>query len=188
MKVFGPGRRRARRRARSARSSCGSAEGVKTYEYIGAEARTLPGGWESLGDMGSIDADGYVYLTRPADRHDPRRRLERVSGRGRGCARRASARALVRGDRPARRRPRQPAARDRADRRRHADRRRRAARAPRRRDSCATRSRARSSSSAEPLRDDAGKLRRSALRADASTASERSGPTAWDPRTGAGST
>jgi bile acid-coenzyme A ligase len=40
-----------------------SAEGVRTYEYVGAEARTLPGGWESLGDMGSIDADGYVYLT-----------------------------------------------------------------------------------------------------------------------------
>lgn len=40
-----------------------AAEGAKTYEYIGAHARTLPGGWESLGDMGSIDADGYVYLT-----------------------------------------------------------------------------------------------------------------------------
>jgi bile acid-coenzyme A ligase len=34
----------------------------RTYEYIGAVARTLPGGWESLGDMGSIDADGYLYL------------------------------------------------------------------------------------------------------------------------------
>jgi bile acid-coenzyme A ligase len=40
-----------------------AAAGAKTYEYVGAEARTLPGGWESLGDMGSIDADGYVYLT-----------------------------------------------------------------------------------------------------------------------------
>jgi bile acid-coenzyme A ligase len=37
--------------------------GVKTYTYVGAEARTLPGGWESLGDMGWIDAEGYVYLT-----------------------------------------------------------------------------------------------------------------------------
>ncbi len=35
----------------------------KTYRYIGAEARTLPGGWESLGEMGSIDAEGYVYLS-----------------------------------------------------------------------------------------------------------------------------
>ncbi|GIU86990.1 MAG: putative acid-CoA ligase [Acidimicrobiia bacterium] len=36
---------------------------VKTYEYVGARARTLPGGWESLGDMGWVDEDGYVYLT-----------------------------------------------------------------------------------------------------------------------------
>ncbi|MCU1396713.1 MAG: baiB [Ilumatobacteraceae bacterium] len=34
----------------------------RTYEYIGAEARTSPDGWESLGDMGSMDADGYLYL------------------------------------------------------------------------------------------------------------------------------
>ena len=32
------------------------------YRYVGAEARTLEGGWESLGDMGRIDADGYLYL------------------------------------------------------------------------------------------------------------------------------
>jgi bile acid-coenzyme A ligase len=38
-------------------------EGVTTYRYVGANARTLPGGWESLGDMGSIDADGYLYLS-----------------------------------------------------------------------------------------------------------------------------
>jgi bile acid-coenzyme A ligase len=36
--------------------------GAKTYSYIGAEARRIDGGWESLGDMGAIDADGYVYL------------------------------------------------------------------------------------------------------------------------------
>ena len=40
-----------------------SPNGAKTYEYIGAEAKTLPGGWESLGDMGRIDEDGYVYLS-----------------------------------------------------------------------------------------------------------------------------
>ena len=34
----------------------------KTYEYIGAEARVSPDGWESLGDMGYMDADGYLYL------------------------------------------------------------------------------------------------------------------------------
>jgi bile acid-coenzyme A ligase len=33
-----------------------------TYHYVGAEARTLDGGWESLGDMGHLDADGYLYL------------------------------------------------------------------------------------------------------------------------------
>ena len=32
------------------------------YRYVGAEARTRPGGWESLGDMGRVDADGYLYL------------------------------------------------------------------------------------------------------------------------------
>ncbi|MFR9802309.1 AMP-binding protein [Pseudonocardia sp. RS010] len=32
-----------------------------TYRYIGAEARERDG-WESLGDMGSFDADGYLYL------------------------------------------------------------------------------------------------------------------------------
>ena len=33
-----------------------------TYHYVGAQARTLEGGWESLGDMGHLDADGYLYL------------------------------------------------------------------------------------------------------------------------------
>jgi len=39
------------------------AEGLPpTYRYLGAEARTLSGGWESLGDIGWFDADGYLYL------------------------------------------------------------------------------------------------------------------------------
>jgi len=33
-----------------------------SYRYLGASPRTLPGGWESLGDIGSFDADGYLYL------------------------------------------------------------------------------------------------------------------------------
>ena len=33
-----------------------------TYSYVGADAKRIDGGWESLGDMGSIDADGYIYL------------------------------------------------------------------------------------------------------------------------------
>ena len=36
-------------------------EGVTTYRYVGAEARAVDG-WESLGDMGHLDADGYLYL------------------------------------------------------------------------------------------------------------------------------
>lgn len=39
-----------------------STRGTPTYEYLGAEAKTLDGGWESLGDIGWFDADGYLYL------------------------------------------------------------------------------------------------------------------------------
>jgi bile acid-coenzyme A ligase len=41
-----------------------AARGVNsTYQYIGAEAKRLgESEWESLGDMGWIDQDGYVYL------------------------------------------------------------------------------------------------------------------------------
>lgn len=34
-----------------------------TYHYLGAESKAIEGGWESLGDMGYVDADGYLYLT-----------------------------------------------------------------------------------------------------------------------------
>jgi bile acid-coenzyme A ligase len=33
-----------------------------TYRYIGAAARTREGGWESLGDVGWLDEDNYLYL------------------------------------------------------------------------------------------------------------------------------
>jgi bile acid-coenzyme A ligase len=33
------------------------------YRYIGATARSAADGWESLGDIGRMDADGYVYVT-----------------------------------------------------------------------------------------------------------------------------
>jgi bile acid-coenzyme A ligase len=38
-------------------------ESLHSYRYVGAKARRIEGGWESLGDMGAIDADGYLYLS-----------------------------------------------------------------------------------------------------------------------------
>ena len=35
---------------------------ARPYRYLGAEARTAGDGWESVGDMGSMDVEGYVYL------------------------------------------------------------------------------------------------------------------------------
>ncbi len=34
-----------------------------TYRYVGAESRATADGWESVGDMGYVDGDGYLYLT-----------------------------------------------------------------------------------------------------------------------------
>ncbi|TFH15936.1 MAG: acid--CoA ligase, partial [Acidimicrobiales bacterium] len=38
-------------------------DGRVTYRYVGADAKTTADGWESLGDMGWIDDDGFVFLT-----------------------------------------------------------------------------------------------------------------------------
>ncbi|PCI85367.1 MAG: acid--CoA ligase [Hyphomicrobiales bacterium] len=34
-----------------------------TYHYLGAEADSLTGGWESIGDLGHLDDEGYLYLS-----------------------------------------------------------------------------------------------------------------------------
>jgi len=34
----------------------------QTYKYVGATAKTRADGWESLGDLGWFDAEGYLYL------------------------------------------------------------------------------------------------------------------------------
>lgn len=34
-----------------------------TYHYIGAASEAIEGGWESLGDLGYVDDEGYIYLT-----------------------------------------------------------------------------------------------------------------------------
>ena len=38
-------------------------EGMVTYRYLGADPKRNDEGWDSLGDMGWIDVDGYVFLT-----------------------------------------------------------------------------------------------------------------------------
>ena len=39
------------------------ADAPPSYRYVGATAKTRPGNWESLGDMGWKDREGYVYLS-----------------------------------------------------------------------------------------------------------------------------
>jgi bile acid-coenzyme A ligase len=40
----------------------GPAGAAPAYRYVGANAKTYGDGWETLGDVGYLDADGYLYL------------------------------------------------------------------------------------------------------------------------------
>ena len=85
-----------------------------TYRYVGADAKTLDGGWESLGDMGWFDDDGYLYLGDRVQDMILSRRREHLPGRGRSGDQRTSGRPVVRRDRAARRGSRQRRPRHRA--------------------------------------------------------------------------
>ena len=147
----------------SARSSCAHREGVTTYRYIGAEARRSTGGSRSATWAGWMTTATSTSATARADMI-LERRGERVPRRGRGRARRAPRGAVELRDRPARRRSREPRARD-----------RRRPRRPVTDDELRAHISPTGSSRykiprtfeyvADPLRDDAGKVRRGALRA-----------------------
>ena len=60
-------------------------DGVETFEYVGAEMPpATPDGYRTFGDLGWVDADGYLYIAdRPRRPHRERWR-QRVPRGGRG--------------------------------------------------------------------------------------------------------
>ncbi len=62
------GRRWLPLRGRRDLDAAGEQDLPAPYRYVGATAKTAPDGWESLGDLGYLDDEGFVYLTdRDAD-------------------------------------------------------------------------------------------------------------------------
>ena len=145
-----------------------------TYRYVGANARRTAGRLGVGRRHGALRRRRLPVPGRSALRHDPVRRPEHLPGRGRGRPRRAPGRALELRDRPARRRSRQPRARaGRAGRARSATR----SCAPTSPSaSCTTRCPRSFERVSEPLRDDAGKVRRSALQRAADRAQRKLRP------------
>ena len=73
-----------------------------SYRYIGAEAHEREGGWESLGDNGWLDEDGFLYLGDRTTDMNPYRRSECLPGRSRVGHLRAPRGAILCGDRATR--------------------------------------------------------------------------------------
>ncbi len=86
------------------RARCASRPASR-FEYHGDPEKTAAAcndrGWSSLGDMGWIDEDGYLYLTDRVSQHDHLGRRQHLPPRDRGRAHRPPRHHRRRGDRRA---------------------------------------------------------------------------------------
>ena len=159
-----------RRRATSSRSArwarCGCARRATRRPTATSGPRPVARRRLGVARRHGLARRGRLPLPRrPSPGHDPLGGLEHLPGRGRSRHPGAPGRAVVRGHRPARRRHGQHAC-TRSSKPTGDGATSRTCWPSSANGSCATRSRARSSTSTTPLRDDAGKVRRAALRAD----------------------
>ena len=91
-------RRDAARRARSAASRCAGPNVFKGYWRMPEKTREefTADGWFKTGDVGKIDARGYVTHRRPQQGPDHQRRLQRLPGGDRGVHQRDARRGRER--------------------------------------------------------------------------------------------